>query len=421
MSRSLFRYSSLDALLLGGALLQAGLCLFAVLWPYSRGSLFAAALLVAMTVWWSANTVSHNHLHRPIFRSPSLNWAFCWLLTLSTGVPQRLWRKRHLYHHGGERGPAPRLSPAELVELAALFGLWLLLLWLRPRAFLFAYLPGYAVAMGLCQLQGRYEHAGKPVTVEPGVSYYGRLYNLLWWNDGYHGEHHRYPGTHWSQLPARRRSTSPTESSLPPVLRGLEPVLCRLQHGVNAVLGRILVWLERLAVPAGPIQRYMLSSHRQALAALLQHSALGPLSPQPRIGIVGGGLFPRTALLIAELLPRATLLLIDRSPAHLSQARSVLVRAGITGERLAMTAEIYCPTRHGQVDLLIFPLGYVGDRRALYQPSPGQPPRIIHEWLSAAPAEASARMVISYVLLKQLCLVLPAPALLTAQAHKDAA
>lgn len=428
MTRSLFRYSPLDALLLLGALLQAFLCGLALLLPRSPLSMVPAALLFAGTVWWSANTVSHNHLHRPLFRRPALNVLFTWLLTLSTGVPQRTWRRRHLWHHAGERGPKPRPAGADLGEIAAVAGLWLALLWALPRAFLGVYLPGYLLGMILCQIQGHYEHAGKPVSVEPGVSYYGRLYNLLWWNDGYHGEHHRFPGTHWSQLPTRRAATSPTESSLPPVLRGLQPLLSRLRDLGNRGLGWALVALERLALSEGPIQRYMLSSHRRALAQLLAQPdwsadrspdrapdrspelAAILARPAPRIGIVGGGLFPRTALILGKLLPRATLVLIDASAEHLRLATATLAAAGIAGERVIPHPEIYCPSRHGDVDLLIFPLGYVGDRRALYQPAPGEPPRIVHEWLLRRPAGATTRVIVSPWLLKQLCLVLPAAA-----------
>lgn len=409
MTRSLFRYSPLDALLLLGALVQAGLCALCLLWPRSLPQLALSALLLAGTIWWSANTVAHNHLHRPLFRSRWLSALFSAFLTLSTSVPQRTWRRRHLWHHAGERAPAPPATVAELVEIAAVGVLWLGLLWGLPRAFLGAFLPGYGLAMLLCQLQGHYEHAGQPVAVEPGVSYYGRLYNLLWWNDGYHGEHHRFPGTHWSQLPARRAATQPSESDLPPVLRGLSPGLQRLRRLVNRGLGQVLIGLERLALSPGPIQHFMLSSHRRALSRVLAHPELAPLLQRPalRIGIVGGGLFPRTALLLSERLPTATLVLIDASSEHLAQAQAALAAAGIAGERLVLYPQIYCPVQHQHVDFLIFPLGYVGDRAALYQPEADQPPRIVHEWLLRRPP-ATLRVVISPWLLKQLCLVLPA-------------
>ena len=46
--------------------------------------------------------------------------------------------------------------------------------------FLTAYLPGWAIGLGLCQLQGYYEHA------RGTRSHYGRLSNVLFFNDGLH-------------------------------------------------------------------------------------------------------------------------------------------------------------------------------------------------------------------------------------------
>src|SRR5207244_3314036 len=43
------------------------------------------------------------------------------------------------------------------------------------------------------------------------------------------------------------------------------------------------------------------------------------------VTIIGGGLFPRTALVLARLLPQARLTVIDAVPAHLAQARAFLV------------------------------------------------------------------------------------------------
>ena len=48
---------------------------------------------------------------------------------------------------------------------------------------------------------GRMEHRGGETA---GVSCYGTGYNWLWFNDGYHVEHHQGPGTHWTRLPAVR-------------------------------------------------------------------------------------------------------------------------------------------------------------------------------------------------------------------------
>jgi fatty acid desaturase len=68
------------------------------------------------------------------------------------------------------------------------------------------YVPALLIAVMFMSFQNYFEHYG----ATPGdrfanaVSYYGRLYNLLAFNDGYHQEHHLRPQAHWSTLPAVR-------------------------------------------------------------------------------------------------------------------------------------------------------------------------------------------------------------------------
>ena len=56
---------------------------------------------IALGVWWNSNTISHNFLHRPFFRSRAANRVFGAYLSLLLGIPQALWRDRHLAHHAG--------------------------------------------------------------------------------------------------------------------------------------------------------------------------------------------------------------------------------------------------------------------------------------------------------------------------------
>jgi hypothetical protein len=279
--------------------------------------------------------------------------------------------------------------------MSLLGGLWLALLGLAPGRFLGAYLPGFGLGMLLCQLQGHYEHGGQHVTAEPGISYYGRAYNLLWFNDGYHAEHHRHPGAHWSFLPGRALDDA-SRSALPPLLRALLP----LRAVLNRWQARALVALEQLALRPGRIQRYMLHSHGRALAQLLGEAARQePL----RVGIVGGGLFPRTALLLAKLLPQAHLTILDSNASHIELARVALRHTGISEQRLTLRAERFDALRHRDFDLLVFPLGFCGDRDALYTPQ--APPRLIHDWLWRR--RGSRSTVISHWLLKRLNFVSP--------------
>ena len=72
---------------------------------------------------------------------------------------------------------------------------------------LFCYLPAFYLALALVNVQNYYEHYGAAPESRyaNSVSYYGRLYNLLTFNDGYHQEHHLRPLTHWTQMPRVRR------------------------------------------------------------------------------------------------------------------------------------------------------------------------------------------------------------------------
>lgn len=404
MQSSIFRYSRLDAVLVAVALVQAGLVAAALSLPQRPGSRLGAAVLLGGLIAWNANTISHNHLHNPLFRSRLANRCFSLFLTLTTGVPQTLWRARHLWHHAGEpAGKRPRLGRGGVGELLLVGLLWLLLWRLWPTAFLLVYLPGFAFAMLLCQLQGHYEHDGQPVCAEPGVSYYGAAYNFLWFNDGYHAEHHRHPGAHWSRLPGRRHPPGQaSQSALPPLLRFLAP----LRAAANRWQAAALVALEQLALRPGAVQRFMLRTHGRALERLLRAAA--PLLPPPpalRIGIVGGGLFPRTALLLSRLVPQAHLTIVDDCPRHVALARATLLAAGVAPARLTLRVERFAPERHRDFDLLIFPLGFVGDRDALYRPLPGEPPRLIHDWLWRRRGARS--VVISLWLAKRLSLVAP--------------
>src|SRR5262245_15346371 len=63
--------------------------------------LMPALPVIAIGMWWNANTIAHNFIHRPFFRRPWMNAGFSAILTLLIGVPQRLWRDRHVAHHAG--------------------------------------------------------------------------------------------------------------------------------------------------------------------------------------------------------------------------------------------------------------------------------------------------------------------------------
>jgi hypothetical protein len=108
--------------------------------------------------------------------------------------------------------------------------------------------------------------------------------------------------------------------------------------------------------------------------------------------IVGGGLFPRTAIVLRKLLPDADITVVDADATHLALARTHLdqsvrlVRATFD-ENAVVTA-----------DLVVVPLAYRGDRRRIYA-SPPAPLVFVHDWIWSRGHRGTS---ISWLLCKRL-------------------
>ncbi len=317
--------------------------------------------VIALGVWWNTNTISHNFIHRPFFRKSWQNRLFSAYLTALLGIPQALWRELHLSHHKGTRWE-PRITRQIGIEAALVLGLWVALALSSPRFFVTAYMPGYAAGLMLCALQGHYEHA------RGVVSNYGPIYNLLCFNDGYHAEHHAYPGAAWKDLP-RRKIVLARSSKWPALLRWID--------------GFSLEGLERLVLRSAVLQRLVLSRHRQAIAALLP-------STVERAVIVGGGLFPRTALILRELFPTAQITVIDADPDHIETARRLLDGVGFELRPYGCEA-LDC-------GLAVIPLAFDGNREEIYRHPPA-PMVLIHDWIWR---RRGTSRVVSRLLLKRI-------------------
>jgi fatty acid desaturase len=101
---------------------------------------------------------------------------------------------------------ARELRQIQLDRMAQFMGVCLFLA-ISWKWFLLCYLPAFFVSLALVNIQNYYEHYGAvPENIYANsVSYYGRFYNLLTFNDGYHQEHHLRPLTHWTQMPKVRK------------------------------------------------------------------------------------------------------------------------------------------------------------------------------------------------------------------------
>jgi fatty acid desaturase len=249
-----FRYTPFDAL---PALCVVGIvALIVFTWLYFHQLpwwfLAVSFTAIAWSYCWNMQSLSHNFIHNPFFQWKMLNRAFSVLETFSLGVPHVFYHHYHLNHHFGDNdrkgpdgrtkdwssiyrhgdGEAPegfwryvvlsfwRVEVGPLfrvvsrhgwkeitqaaVEGVLLAAFWAAMAWTDWRFFVFFYLPSYYVGWMLSYAEGYFEHYG----AKPGnpfansVSSYHRLYNLLWFNNGFHQEHHWDPKCHWTKITA---------------------------------------------------------------------------------------------------------------------------------------------------------------------------------------------------------------------------
>lgn len=359
--KSVFRHSSSDAAFVGLSLGHAALLIT-----------LPSIALIAIGMWWSANTIAHNFIHRPFFRARLANRIYAGFLSLVIGVPQSLWRDRHLAHHAGVDHRL-RWRADVAIELMLIAGLWIAIGVTSPSFLLTVYLPGLAIGLLLCQLQGFFEHAGGT------TSHYGRVYNFLFFNDGFHVEHHARPGAHWRQL---RQSVQPTarRSPWPPVLRWLDYLPLNLEA------------LERMVLRSPRLQRFVLGTHERAFRRALAHA--GPIDD---VVVVGGGLFPRSAIVLRRLLPEASITVLDANADHLAIAKPWMDASIVT------VHETFDGASSLRADLVVIPLSFAGDRRAVYRNPPARTV-LVHDWIWSRGGTGRSAIV-SWLLLKRVNLI----------------
>jgi fatty acid desaturase len=251
-SRSLLRYSAYDAV---PALCAVGnvALLVVPLFCYHQMTWWALAATFGATVCcycWNVQAISHNFIHNAFFTNVWLNRAFSILESIAIGIPQTIYFHYHLNHHFGDNdakgpngttkdwgstyrhgkgnepeafwkfcligffrfeiGPCLRMIIRNgrshitlvLVETVALAAFWLALFLADWRYFVFYYLPSYYLGWVLIYAHTYVLHYG----AQPGnyyansVSSYHRLYNWLFFYNGYHQEHHWDPKAHWTRM-----------------------------------------------------------------------------------------------------------------------------------------------------------------------------------------------------------------------------
>jgi fatty acid desaturase len=234
--------------------------LFAVFGHLKWWMLLPLGLVYSISISWNVNGISHNFLHNPYFRWPALNRVFSIFESVTMGFSQVLYDDIHRRHHMGNAdlpdesgrtidplsiykhghdGEAEnpwtyvfisffRDDPREAFnsiarksrreawwgvgEIAIFVAFYAVLGFLNWR-FLAFFIPFWYLGHCLSYLNGYFLHyGGKPdVPIAWGVSSYHRLYNWVWFNNGYHAEHHFRPRVHWTQMKELRDQLLPDQ------------------------------------------------------------------------------------------------------------------------------------------------------------------------------------------------------------------
>ena len=116
----------------------------------------------------------------------------------------------------------------ELIVCVAGASCYLFLNW---QFYLVIYLPAFYLGWCLAHMENYYEHYGANPDdrFTDAVSHYGRVYNFLFFNEGFHQEHHLRPQGHWLDRPKvhqefqEQLNTAPRHvSKYPPMLAFLD-------------------------------------------------------------------------------------------------------------------------------------------------------------------------------------------------------
>ena len=248
----LFRHSLLDLILVVIAFAHVA-AIGATMYYYdSLGWPALVAIGIGLICLTSTNyqCVAHNFIHNAFFSQNFLNQAFGILNSLSLGMPQTLYHFHHLNHHkynSDYRDPetneckdfsslyrfsrkpdrAENIWTYSLIgpfrfDLGVLFQIarqknlgWLVALetialvafyaglaYWNWQAFLIYFVPVFFLGQSAALAENYLEHKGADPSsrLTDSVSCYNGMYNFLWFNNGYHQEHHYRPYVHWTKI-----------------------------------------------------------------------------------------------------------------------------------------------------------------------------------------------------------------------------
>jgi fatty acid desaturase len=247
----IFAHTRWDAVPMCAGLFHLGYFL-AMFFLYSRTPLWIMlimGLVYSLMINANINGLAHNFIHNPFFRSPLLNRLFSLLNSIAACFSQTYYDAVHMRHHRGNSdrqdengetidwlsiyrhghdGEAEnpwsyvflsffRDNPAAIrkelrkrgnddviwgkIELASV-AIVLLTMFIFNWHYALFFLPFFYLGHCFSYLNGYFRHYGanpdKPIAW--GVSSYGKLYNWIFFYNGYHAEHHFRPKVHWTKM-----------------------------------------------------------------------------------------------------------------------------------------------------------------------------------------------------------------------------
>jgi len=235
------------------------------LFPYAPlWVMLILGFLYSLMINANVNGVSHNFIHNPFFRSNLLNRFYSIIESIACCFSQTYYDVVHMQHHKGNadrpdedgqtvdwisiykhghdgeaesawtytfmsflrddmgaiRRELRKRCPREVlwgnIELACVVLILFTMAIVVPTSpihfinwkFMLYFLPFFYLGHCFSYLNGYYRHYGanpdKPIAW--GVSSYGKIYNWLFFYNGYHAEHHFRPKVHWTKMEAFRHS-----------------------------------------------------------------------------------------------------------------------------------------------------------------------------------------------------------------------
>ena len=229
------------------------------LFPYTPlWMMLIVAFIYALMINANINGVAHNFIHNPFFRPSWMNRLFGVIESVACCFSQTYYDAVHMQHHKGnadrpdehgetidwisiykhghdgeaenpwsyiflsffrdnpaaikrelaKRGRADvRWGTIELTSFISVLLLTALIVPTNPIGFInwrymLFFLPFFYLGHCFSYLNGYFRHYGanpdKPIAW--GVSSYGKIYNWIFFYNGYHAEHHFRPKVHWTRM-----------------------------------------------------------------------------------------------------------------------------------------------------------------------------------------------------------------------------